>query len=90
MPSMRGTARVLCPSSLLTPDQSKDPTFGSVEGVGLVVVGSTGRRRKQQKLTFKNSFVASCHSLVMVLGGGLANDRTVAKRRRLAPTPMAV
>jgi hypothetical protein len=55
-----------------------------------VAIGSIGRHREQRQLTFRNSFVASCHSLVMVLGGGLANDRTVAKRRRLAPTPMAV
>jgi hypothetical protein len=40
--------------------------------------------------TFRYSFVASCHSLVMVRGAGLANDRRVAKMMKLMPTPMAV
>jgi hypothetical protein len=61
-----------------------------VEGVVSAVVDSNKDHEEQRPPTLRNSFVASCHSLVMVLGGGLANERMVAKRRMLAATPMAV
>ena len=51
--------------------------------------GNGGSRRDNMP-TLRNSFVASCHSLVMVDGPGLANMRMLAKMTKLAPIPMAV
>jgi hypothetical protein len=41
-------------------------------------------------LTFKYSFVASCHSLVMVLGGGLAKEWMIMKRATDTAQPIPV
>jgi len=40
--------------------------------------------------TLRYSLEASCHSLVMVGGGGPANDRMAAKRMKLAARPANV
>jgi hypothetical protein len=41
-------------------------------------------------LTFKYSFVASCHSLVIVLGGGLAKEWMIMKRTTETAQPIPV
>lgn len=40
--------------------------------------------------TLRYSFVASCHSLVMVAGAGLAKARMVPKMAALTPRPITV
>lgn len=45
-------------------------------------IGEMGR-------TLRYSLVCSCHSLVMVCGAGLANERMVAKIMKLTARPMA-
>jgi hypothetical protein len=65
-----------------------------VERVRLAAIDWSGcgreQRGEQRKLTLRYSFDASCHSLFMVLGPGLANERMVAKRAKLTPMPMKV
>lgn len=45
---------------------------------------------KMRKLTKRYSLVASCHSFVIVRGGGLANEWMKKKIAAEAPTPIAV
>lgn len=54
--------------------------------VSLARVFSTHLR----KLTRRYSLVASCHSFVIVRGGGLANEWMKKKMAADAPTPIAV
>lgn len=90
MPWTRGTARG-CQSGSRTRYRSRGPIFGPVGGCGLATTDSRGgRRRRENVLTLRNSSVASCHSLVMVAGAGLANMRIDAKMTKLATRPMTV
>lgn len=92
MPSQTGIARGPCPSSLLTRYRSTGPTFGPVcrRRFQVSATLTAARRAEANVPTFRNSFVASCHSFVMVLGAGLAKARMAAKMTKATPTPMAV
>lgn len=67
----------------------------TVNRIGFFFLSKTGKRSsqtrkqgtKQQVLTFKYSLVASCHSLVMVRGGGLAKAWAIAKRTAETRSP---
>lgn len=48
------------------------------------------QRADKSRRTLRNSLVASCHSLVMVEGGGLAKARMVAKMTKERKTPATV
>jgi hypothetical protein len=60
------------------------------QSVQIAITSNSTRSPVSWRLTFKYSFVASCHSLVIVRGGGLAKACMIQKRTTETPIPIAV